>query len=175
MNNTKENKNGKKPFYKDRWFYVVIAAMLIYLMFGSNDKSKDADKTLSKDWDKTSTIAETTNTPIKENSKLEFELVAGEQGDYGKIITYNKGTEFEENFYAYYIPAGTYTVTNVGKYMDQINVYSDQIKKSEDGWDEPAEVYVVKMIDVNKSEVITVENGQHIEIAEPAHLKFEQQ
>lgn len=175
MNNTKENKNCKKPFYKDRWFYVVIAAVLIYLMFGSNDQSKDLDKTSSKDFDNTSSIAETTNTPIIENNKLEFELVAGEQGDYGKIITYNKGTEFEENFYAYYIPAGTYTVTNVGKYMDQINVYSDQIKKSEDGWEEPAEVYVVKMIDVNKSEMITVENGQHIEIAEPAHLKFEQQ
>lgn len=34
-----------------------------------------------------------------------FELVAGEQGEYGKMITYNKGTEFEENFYAFYVPA----------------------------------------------------------------------
>ena len=134
----------------------------------------------------TTTTAETTSTPdevtstpdivgTEQEGKLVFELVAGEQGEYGKMITYNEGTEFEENFYAFYVPAGTYTVTNVGEYMSQINVYSDEIQKTEEGWDEPAEAFFVKLLDVNKSETVTIEEGQHVEIAEPANFKFEQQ
>ncbi|MBQ4088002.1 MAG: hypothetical protein IJC78_07140 [Clostridia bacterium] len=110
-----------------------------------------------------------------ENAKLLFELEAGKPGDYGKMITYNKGTEFEENIYAFYVPVGTYTVTNVGTHMSQINVYSDEIIKNDDGWEEPAEAAFVKLLDVNQSEVVIVEKGQHIEIEEPSRFRFEQQ
>lgn len=126
----------------------------------------------------TNTNDETTVSPSTEKEdveKLAFELVAGEQGKYGKLITYNEGTEFEESFYAFYIPVGTYTVTNVGEYMSQLNVYSDEIVKNDAGWDEVAEAFFNKVIDVNNSEIITVKEGQHIEIAEPSHFKFEQQ
>lgn len=119
----------------------------------------------------TDEVAET----VEQEEKLMFELVAGEQGEYGQMITYNKGTEFEENFYAYYVPAGKYTVTNVGDYMSQFNVYSDEIVVNDAGWEEVAEAYFVKLIDVDKNETVTIEEGQHIEIAEPAHFKLEQQ
>ena len=172
MKNTNENTNVKKPFYKKWWFWAIVVVVLLSAMFGSNEEeTKPTDDT-------SSAIVETTETPseVKEQEeKLVFELVAGEQGEYGKMITYNKGTEFEENFYAFYVPVGTYTVTNVGKYMSQFNVYSDEIVKNDDGWDEVAESFFNKVIDVNKSETITVEEGQHIEIAEPSHFKLEQQ
>lgn len=107
------------------------------------------------------------------NEVLEFELVAGEQGDYGKMISYNKGTEFEENFYAYYIPYGSYKITNVGDYMTQVNVYSDETVITDAGWEEVADGSV-KLIDVNASEEMTVPKGYHIEINEPSHISLVQ-
>ena len=41
--------------------------------------------------------------------------------------------------------------------------------------EEVAEAYFVKLIDVDKNETVTIDEGQHIEIAEPAHFKLEQQ
>lgn len=107
------------------------------------------------------------------NEVLEFELVAGEQGDYGKMISYNKGTEFEENFYAYYIPYGSYKITNVGDYMTQVNVYSDETVITDAGWEEVADGSV-KLIDVDASEEMTVPKGYHIEINEPSHISLVQ-
>lgn len=117
----------------------------------------------------TSEAAETT----EEAAALAFELIAGEQGDYGKIITYNKDTEFEENFYAYYIPYGSYKITNVGDYMTQVNVYSDETVITDAGWEEVADGSV-KLIDVNASEEMTVPKGYHIEINEPSHISLVQ-
>ena len=95
-------------------------------------------------------------------------LTAGEAGEYGQEITYNKGTEFEETFFAYYIPEGTYTVTNAGDYMSQINVYSNETIITDAGWEEAESTGDVKLIDVGESDTITVEEDQHVEIAEPS-------
>lgn len=172
MKNTNENTNVKKPFYKKWWFWAIVVVVALSAMFGSNEEE---NKTTTETPTAVETTENTATEEPKQEEKLVFELVAGEQGEYGKMITYNKGTEFEENFYAFYVPVGTYTVTNVGKYMSQLNVYSDEIVKNDDGWDEVAESFFNKVIDVNKSETVTVEEGQHIEIAEPSQFKFEQQ
>ena len=172
MKNTNENTNVKKPFYKKWWFWAIVVVVALSAMFGSNEEE---NKTTTETPTAVETTENTATEEPKQEEKLVFELVAGEQGEYGKMITYNKGTEFEENFYAFYVPVGTYTVTNVGKYMSQLNVYSDEIVKNDDGWDEVAESFFNKVIDVNKSETVTVQEGQHIEIAEPSQFKFEQQ
>lgn len=110
-----------------------------------------------------------------EDAKLTFILTAGEAGEYGKLITYNKDTEFEETFYAYYVPSGTYTVTNQGEYMSQVNVYGNEMVIT-DGWEEPELVVDgVKLLDVGESYTITVEENQHIEIAEPSVFEFKLQ
>ena len=120
-------------------------------------------------------ITTSASTEISEtNEVLEFELVAGEQGDYGKMISYNKGTEFEENFYAYYIPYGTYEITNIGEYMTQVNVYSDKITVNDAGWEEIADAYGVELIDVNATKEMTIPQNYHIEIGEPCHIALKQ-
>ena len=167
-----KNTNVKKPFYKKWWFWVIVVVVALSAMYSSNEEE---NKTTTETPTAVETTENTATEEPKQEEKLVFELVAGEQGEYGKMITYNKGTEFEENFYAFYVPVGTYTVTNVGKYMSQLNVYSDEIVKNDDGWDEVAESFFNKVIDVNRSETVTVEEGQHIEIAEPSQFKFEQQ
>lgn len=101
-------------------------------------------------------------------------LTAGEKGEYGKLITYNAQTEFEETFYAYYIPYGTYKVTNVcddGYLGTQVNVYSDEIAVV-DGWEEPADcqAYFIKE---GETKEIVVPEGYHIEIAKPSQIKLE--
>ena len=100
--------------------------------------------------------------------EVSFTLTAGEAGEYGQEITYNKGTEFEETFFAYYIPEGTYTVTNAGDYMSQITVCSNETIITDAGWEEAESTGDVKLIDVGESDTITVDEGYHIEITEPA-------
>jgi hypothetical protein len=107
------------------------------------------------------------------SASVSIELIAGEAGEYGELFTMNKDTEFEETYYIYNIPTGTYTVTNAGKYMSQFNVYSDEIVVNDSGWEEVAEAFYVKVLDAGASDTFTIEDGQHIEIQEPAKFLLE--
>ena len=100
-------------------------------------------------------------------------LVAGEQGEYGKPMTMNKGTEFEENFFAYYVPYGTYKVTNIGEYVTQVNVYSDETVINEDGWEEIADSVCNDVLKVGESLTVTIPENYHVDISEPTHITLE--
>lgn len=106
-------------------------------------------------------------------SAVSIELIAGEPGEYGDLFTMNEGTEFEETYHVYRIPAGTYTVTNTGAYLQQISVYSDEISVTEEGWEEPAETFYNKALNVGQSDTFTIADGQHIEIHKPAEFTLE--
>lgn len=152
-----------------------LLALALSLVFVLSLTACGSDDTTQVDDSSSPVVSDTTDSSSEPIVKpLKFVLTAGEAGEYGKLITYNKGTEFEETFYAFYIPEGTYTVTNKGEYMGQVNVYSDETHITEEGWEE-AESFGVKLLDVGKSDTITVGAGQHIEIAEPSVFEFEQQ
>ena len=117
-------------------------------------------------------LAEDKSTEEKnEKYDLQFYLEAGTKGEYGRILTYNDGTEFEENMYAYYVPSGKYIVTNKGSYSTQINVYSNDVHIV-NGFEEPKEgnSYLLKK---NSSIEITVKEGFHIEIQKPTYIFME--
>lgn len=120
--------------------------------------------------EQTISVPEETQVPA-----ISFDLIAGEAGEYGEYVTLNKGTEFENTFYAYYIPAGVYTVTNVGEYMSQVSVYDNEVHVTEEGWEEPSGVGDVELLDVGKSATMTIEDDQYVKIIEPAHFRFEAQ
>lgn len=142
--------------------FLSILMIISVLLTGCGEVAENAeDETTVED-----TTAETTS-----NVELSFELIAGEQGDYGKLITYNAGTEFEENIYGYYVPSGNYTVTNLGNYLTQINVL-EKGKNIVDGWEEGIVVEVF-VLPANQSKTFTVPEGCHIEIAEPTHILME--
>lgn len=109
-----------------------------------------------------------------EVSKLTITLNGDELGEYGKKVTYNRGTEFENTRNAYYVPAGTYTVTNTGKYKGQFNVYSDEIVVNENGYEEPADGNAT-LLDVGGTSTITIKQGYHVEIMKQDSFELAQQ
>ncbi len=104
--------------------------------------------------------------------KTTIELIAGEQGQYGKMITMSEGTDMEESFYVYYVPAGTYEVTNNGKYMTQVSVYEGFVKNEETGYDEYTNTGDIKLIDSEATATVEVPEGWFIEIQEPANISL---
>lgn len=153
---------NKKPFYKRWWFWLIVLIVAIGALSSSGD---DDPETSEK------TPGTTQNETNKNQEETEpIVLVAGEAGEYGEMFTMNKGTEFEENYYIYRIPAGTYEATNTGEYMSQINVCSIETKVTEEGWEEPAKINDVVLLDVGKSGTIVVPDGYYIEIQEPSHF-----
>ena len=112
---------------------------------------------------------EATEAPAAES----FELIAGEPGEYGELFTINKDTEFEETYYIYRIPAGSYTVTNSGEYMDQFNVMGETVTVTEEGYEEFSDVVYVKALAAGESDTFTIADGQIIEIHEPGRFLLE--
>lgn len=157
-----------KPLHKKWWFWLIVVFIIGAIGSGGSDAET-----------KNETVTPTIQAPIIEETKhsaaatMTIELVAGEPGDYGELFTINKGTEFEETYYIYHIPAGTYTVTNAGEYMSQFNVYSDEIVVNDAGWEEVAEVFYIKVLKPGESDTFTIEDGQFIEIHEPAKFTLE--
>lgn len=152
---------------KGKLILILIVVFVLSLAVRGGGKRQTSDKAASAP-----TVTDTTENAEVEEKKV-IELIAGEQGEYGTIVTFNKGTEFEENIIAYHIPAGNYTVTNIGKHMDQFNIYSDETRKTEEGWEEPAEGFFVKLIDVGATEDFSIADGQYIKIVEPGKFKIE--
>lgn len=108
-----------------------------------------------------------------EQKKAEtISLVAGVQGQYGDPFTINKGTEFEENYFIYRVPAGTYTVTNVGKYLNQFTVLGETVYTTDAGWEELSDVYYAKALKPGEADTVTIEDGQIIEIHEPGEFEL---
>lgn len=124
-------------------------------------KTTEADETVNDD---SADLAAEENTAI--------ELIAGEQGEYGKLITMSAGTDMEESFYAYYIPAGSYTVTNEGEYMTQISVYGGFAKNEETGYDEYTDVGDIVLLDAGEEASVEISEGWFVEIQEPTHISL---
>lgn len=172
MEKSKENTNVKKPFYKKWWFWGIVGIVLLSAVFGSNEENTSSNTD-------TKPIVETTENKVdeetKQEEKLVIELTGDEQSEYATLITFNKGTEDEINRYVFHIPTGTYKATNIGEYMGAIYVYSDEIHKTDAGFEEPVESFFGKTLDINTSTDITIEEGQNIYIPKPGKFKLEQQ
>lgn len=108
----------------------------------------------------------------KEKENVVIELIAGEQGDYGKMITMSEGTDMEESFYVYYVPAGAYEIVNNGEYMTQISVYEGFAKNEETGYDEYTDAGDIILLDAGKEALIEITEGWFIEIQEPARVSL---
>ena len=139
---------------------LLLSLLLCVVLIGCSSSDKQSKK--QNETAPTETIQATATA----ETKLEFNIIGGEVGEYGSEITLNAGTELEETRLVYHIPAGTYVVTNKGKNMNQFNVYSDEVTKTDEGWEEPAESVFVKLIDVDSSEEFTITDNQYIYVTD---------
>lgn len=123
----------KKPIYKRWWFWLIIAC-IVAAIFSPKDKSEE--KNTLEDKPSEQTTEEIVIEEPKEDT-LTFVLFDGEVGDYGIEVDLNKGTEFEEREIMYYIPAGSYLVSNLNTKKDtvQVSVYSGPPVKNGE-WEE---------------------------------------
>ena len=160
----------KKPFYKKVWFWVVVVLLIFGITGGSDDTTTETEN--EQPIEKVQ-VEENANTDeVTEESPNVIQLVAGEQGEYGQLITMSAGTDLEEQFYVYYLPKGTYNVTNDGEYLTQVSVYKSYEKNEETGYDEYTEIGDILMLDVGASDTIEIPEGWFVEIQEPAKISL---
>ena len=189
----------KKPFYKRPWFIALVVLFLLSGIFGGGNEEKSsgttsdsqaeatqtsddtksgaadeadsdaADDAKSGTTDSTSKAEDEAGLPEDEAGQLMIDIVAGEPGEYGTLLTMNAGTEFEETKYVYYVPAGRYRIENMDKYPTQASVYQG-VHVTEEGWEEPANTGDVVVVGKDSVETITVPEGYYIELAEPSHV-----
>lgn len=169
---SKKKNKTKKPLFKKWWFWLIVVFILSAIVSGGSD-SETAPATVTPPTTQAPTTEAIEATEPITEAAVTIDLIAGEPGEYGELFTMNKDTEFEETYYVYRIPAGTYTVTNAGEYMSQFNVYSGEVHVTEDGWEEFTEAIYVKALDVGQSDTFTIADGQCIEIHEPAKFTIE--
>lgn len=134
----------KKPIFKRWWFWAIVVILFIGIITPKSDKTPTesekpaiVEEPVKEETAKEEPVKEETEKeePAEEET-LTFILMDGEVGEYGKEVVYNKGTEFEEHEICYYIPAGTYLVSNLNdKGAGQVSVYSGEPVKNGE-WEE---------------------------------------
>lgn len=191
----RQTEQVKTPLYKRKWFIILIAFLLLGGCVrnctnsrGDNKEQVEpaaaAEETASPEDNKVKAEKETVASEKDESSQeteaevepeevaLTIDLVAGKENEYSKSRTWNAGTEYEETQLVYYVPAGTYEVTNAGEYPTQVNVY-EGVAVTDEGWEEPANVGDVITLKVGETGQITVPEGYYVDIAEPTHVVLE--
>lgn len=158
----------KKEMNKILKYGIIAVAWILYLILfinaGGSESTTNTNNTTSAQND-TSVVSS-----IQEENTIE--LVAGVAGEYGKEIVMSEGTDCEEHLVVYYVPAGKYTVKNLGEYMTQVNVYEGFAKNEETGYDEYTNTGDIIRLDINGEGEIEVPEGWFIEIHEPTHISL---
>lgn len=158
------------------WLICFAVAMVAFFAFGSTTEPTDNEgelktQTSVNDDSNTNVVSDVEATSEEPNSNA-IELVAGEKGDYGKEVVMSEGTDLEEHLIVYYLPAGTYTVKNLGDYRTQISVYEGFSKNVETGYDEYTQTGDIVLLNKNESGDIEIPDGWFIEIQEPTHISL---
>ena len=149
---TETTEKVKKPIYKKWWFWVIVV-LLVFGLYGMGG-NKDEEKAT------TDTTAEQTEETTTEEKSEAITLTFGDVGEYG-----TKETLGDKEYIAYRVPAGTYTATNKGENMAQVTIYKDGTQTNEDGVEEQIMGdQKPLMLDVGKSDTLTVGEGEYIEI-----------
>ena len=111
-----------------------------------------------------------------------IELISGELGDYGVVITLNEGMEYdgvsyEDETYCYFVPAGTYTVLNVGEFPLSLYVNQNATTTEYDTDGNAFETWIQEnplgngnLLGVNETAEITIDDGFFIDLKPNSHL-----
>ncbi len=148
---------------------IIAAAWIIYLIIGLAGGGSDSSTTTESTTAQPETTVVATTEETAETASIE--LIDGELGDYGKEIIMSEGTDLEEHLIVYYVPAGKYTVKNLGSNPTQVSVYEGFAKNNETGYDEYTNAGDIVVLAVDGEDEIEVPDGWFIEI-HGAHISL---
>lgn len=180
----KEKDHEEKKKKRKIWLICLAVAVISLFVFAVTDDSSndEADTNTEISTNQTSTeseevtddsnVTDTTSDGSAEGETNAIELVAGELGEYGKNVIMNAGTDCEEELVVYYVPAGSYTVKNLGEHRTGVFVYEGFAKNEETGYDEYTNTGDILQLDVDGTGEIEVPEGWFIEIHEPTHISL---
>lgn len=100
----------------------------------------------------------------EETDSAEIHLVDGQLGKYGKTVTLDGN-----DFINYFIPSGTYTVTNNGKWCN-VYIAKNEYYTNSSGYQENEIIQTLEFKEYGETATITIESGQHIELTVYANV-----
>ena len=113
--------------------------------------------------------------PTTEKQVVDIVLSSDSLGDYGKEVTLNGWSDLSYTCILFYLPAGTYTVTNNDQYACQVSVYSGisySTSKTEGEWDEFLNENCARPIVLMPNsgpQKLEVNEGQFVKLADNSH------
>lgn len=170
-------KKDLKPAIK--YSLIAVAWILYSIIVISGNSSNKTEKSKKTETTAQTVIDQSTdnivNDSLDDAEPFSFILSSDEAGEYGKKWTINKYTESEYTFFAFYIPAGTYSVINKSDSgTAQVSVYSNV--KHDGHWEQFIAEDCAKPIIVTANEeakTIAVKEGQFIKLSDgSSNLEF---
>lgn len=171
----------KKVFKKTS---IIIVAMIVLGMIGNlmgcggvkNAPSTSSSSTQANVQETEAATPEPTEEAVASEPQSDVSnaiiLTGGELGEYGTAEKLENGEDVKE-YIAYRVPAGTYTVTNIGANMTQVTVYQDGTITNEDGIVEQVMSDTKPLVlDKEASATVTIKEGEYISIFEPAIIEL---
>lgn len=152
----KKKETGEKKKINKKWIIGFVVLCLLSSIFVGGEEEKVEEQP----------VVETVQEEIKEEASP-IELIAGQEGEYGKLLKMN-----DEEFFVYYLPSGKYSVENIGEYMTQVTVYESVAKNEESGLDEYTDSLNPILLDVEEVKEIEIPEGWFIEIQDPTHISL---
>lgn len=153
-----KNDKPKKPIYKRWWFWLIIVSVIFAAVSPKNETAQTSANTAAE---QTADAAAA--------SGLSFTISADAPGEYGRETVLNAGTEDEYHYYAFYIPAGDYRVTNSSKGAVQVSFCDEGIYTRDDGMEEliPAEQKPIVVM-AGENATFHINDGQYIKLSDGA-------
>ena len=188
----------KKNLHPAIKYGVIAVAWILYLLFAFFGKTSDDKTTLAPTEPATDNIivataepttgptTEVKTEPTTESEEMPIEPTTEKQvvdivlssdslGDYGKEVTLNGWSDLSYTCILFYLPAGTYTVTNNDQYACQVSVYSGisySTSKTEGEWDEFLNENCARPIVLMPNsgpQKLEVNEGQFVKLADNSH------
>ncbi|MBP1586980.1 MAG: hypothetical protein ILO53_01085 [Clostridia bacterium] len=105
----------------------------------------------------------------------DISITVGEEGEFGRFVTFNADTEMPETKLVYFIPVGKYVVQYLGTKTIQLTVYSEEVQMTEEGWEEPRNTYDNVLLKAGESGILEVVEGSYVEINGSGTIDFRKQ
>lgn len=110
-----------------------------------------------------------TDTPEPSPTPFTVSIKAGSPNEYSEQITIGAGSEFEQTYFGYFLPAGDYMAQNMDtKHFSQISVMSRETHITEEGWEEAADGNAYSFKEGETKRITIPDGGYYIKVVEPA-------